>query len=362
MAILLWLSSEEKPAAAIGDLCEKNGFIPVWLKTVETIDTIIKKGKPVALAWDLENSRPGDWSIVQKLRSFSQLCQIPLLLFHENIIDSLSGGGRITNVLLKPVGKQMVQHVLNLLPQAMQRGEIWVIDDDPQALNYYKELISASLSDYHIRTVHGGREALSLLKDQIPDLVLLDLMMPDVDGFQILEHLRSNTNTALVPVIVITGKILTYDDVKRLDAPKVLLQTKGVLSGLESVAEMQRVLIGNGTVPQPTGILVKQACAYIQQNFTRSFSLVELSESIGVSKSYLSRVFKMEMGISLWDYLNRFRNQKAKELLLHTEVSITEIAAQVGYEDVGYFSRVFRDLAGCTPRNYRQKVRKSTTS
>jgi YesN/AraC family two-component response regulator len=226
-------------------------------------------------------------------------------------------------------------------------------------LNYYQELISTSLSDYHIRTVHGGREALALLEEQTPDLVLLDLMMPEVDGFQVLERLRSNSNSALVPVIVITGKILTYEDVRRLDSPKVILQTKGVLSDLESVAEMQRVLTGSSSIPQATGILVKQASAYIQQNFTRSFSLDELSETIGVSKSYLSRIFKMEMGISLWDYLNRFRNQKAKELLLITDDRITEIAAEVGYEDVGYFSRVFREITGCSPRVYRQQARKS---
>jgi AraC-like DNA-binding protein len=358
-SILLWLSSDQAPAPAIRDICEKNGFVPCWLKTLDSIDAILKQGKPVALAWDLEKSRPGDWSIVQKLRSYAQFCQLPLLLFHENIMASLSGGGRVTNVLLKPVGKQMVQHVLNLLPQALQRGEIWVIDDDPQALNYYQELISTSLSDYHIRTVHGGREALALLEEQTPDLVLLDLMMPEVDGFQVLERLRSNSNSALVPVIVITGKILTYEDVRRLDSPKVILQTKGVLSDLESVAEMQRVLTGSCSIPQATGILVKQASAYIQQNFTRSFSLDELSETIGVSKSYLSRIFKMEMGISLWDYLNRFRNQKAKELLLITDDRITEIAAEVGYEDVGYFSRVFREITGCSPRVYRQQARKS---
>ncbi len=58
----------------------------------------------------------------------------------------------------------------------------------------------------------------------------------------------------------------------------------------------------------------------------------------------------MDMGISLWDYLNRFRNQKARELLLLTDESITEVAAAVGYEDVGYFSRLprnFRQLAAC---------------
>ena len=61
----------------------------------------------------------------------------------------------------------------------------------------------------------------------------------------------------------------------------------------------------------------------------------------------------MEMGISPWDYLNRFRIQKAKELLLLTEESITAISAEVGFEDVGYFGRVFRKVAGLSPRAFR---------
>ena len=180
--------------------------------------------------------------------------------------------------------------------------------------------------------------------------------MPEVDGFQVLEHLRSNVKTALIPVIIMTGKMLSYEDVKRLDAPKVILQTKGVLSDLESVAEIQRVLTASSALPQPTSMLVKQASAFIQQNYTRSFSLEELAETIGVSKSYLSRIFKTDTGISLWDYLNRYRIQKAKELLLFTDESITAIAADVGYEDVGYFGRVFREIVGCSPRAFRQQT------
>jgi signal transduction histidine kinase/DNA-binding LacI/PurR family transcriptional regulator/AraC-like DNA-binding protein len=360
--VLLWLSSNKTPASSIQGICQKNGYEVSWLGSLENIDSIIRQERPVALAWDLENARPGDWSIVQKLRSYSQFCQLPLLLYHENIAGGLSSGSKVTNVLLKPAGKQMVQHVLSLLPQALRQGEIWIIDDDPQALNYYQELISEALADYHIRTLHGGQEAILLLEEETPDLVLLDLMMPDIDGFQVLEHLRSNTKTASVPVIVVTGKILSYEDVKRLDAPKVLLQTKGVLSAPESIAEIQRVLTGSSAITQPTGAIVKQASAFIQQNYGRSFSLEELSETIGVSKSYLSRIFKMDMGISLWDYLNRFRNQKAKELLLLTDESITEIAAEVGYEDAGYFSRVFREISGCSPRAYRNQAKKSSTA
>ena len=358
--VLLWLSRNKTPIPAVHTICQRNAFELHWLGAQDDLDFIIQQGKPVALAWDLENARPGDWSIVQKIRSYSKYCQLPLLLFQENLVGQPSRESSLTNVLLKPAGKQMLQHVLNLLPQAAPRGEIWIIDDDPQALKYYQELIHDSLADYQIRTVPGGREAIRLLAEATPDLVLLDLMMPDIDGFQVLEEFRSNKRTALVPVIIITGKILLYEDVKRLDVPKVVLQTKGVLSDLESTTEIQRVLTGSSTLPQPTGMLVKQACAYIQQNYTRSFSLEELSETIGVSKSYLSRIFKMDTGIPLWDYLNRYRIQKAKELLLITDESITAIAADVGYEDTSYFSRVFHEIAGCSPRAYRQKLQWST--
>ena len=354
--VLLWLSRSKTPIPAIQTICQRNALVPYWLGTLDDFDLIVQQGMPVALAWDLENARPGDWSIVQKIRSYSQYCQLPLLLFQENTVGKPSRESSLTNVLLKPAGKQMVQHVLNLLTQVAPRGEIWIIDDDPQALRYYQELISDSLAEYHIRTVHGGREAMRLLEEATPDLVLLDLTMPEVDGFQVLEQLRSNVRTASIPVIIITGKILSYEDVKRLDAPRVVLQTKGVLSDLESTTEIQRVLTTNATLPQPTGMLVKQAYAYIQQNYTRSFSLEELSETIGVSKSYLSRIFKMDTGIPLWDYLNRYRIQKAKELLLITNESITAIAADVGYEDTSYFSRVFHEIAGCSPRAYRQQI------
>jgi YesN/AraC family two-component response regulator len=246
-----------------------------------------------------------------------------------------------------------------MLPEAPPRGEIWIIDDDRQALEYYRELIGDSLAEYQVRKIHGGREAVRLLDQAAPDLVLLDLVMPDVDGFQVLERLRSNVRTASIPVIIITGKILSFEDVKRLDVPKVILQPKGVFSDLETAAEIQRVLTMSGTLPQPTGLLVKQALAYIQQNYSRSFSLVELSETIGVSKSYLSRIFKMDMGISLWDYLNRFRIQKAKEILLLTDESISVIATEVGYEDISYFSRVFRELVGSSPRSYRRQAHTS---
>jgi YesN/AraC family two-component response regulator len=238
----------------------------------------------------------------------------------------------------------------------LRQGIIWIVDDDPQALKYYQELIGASLAEFHVRSVQGGVEALALLVDETPDLVILDLMMPEVDGFQVLEHLRTNPKTAWIPVIILTGKMLSYEDVKRLDSPKLILQSKGLLTDREGVALMQQALMDTAPLPQPTSILIKQALAHLHQNYTRALSLHELAETVGVSKSYLSRIFKLEMGISLWDYLNRFRVQKAQERLIQTSDSVTAIAAAVGFEDVGYFGRIFRGITGYSPRIYRQKA------
>jgi signal transduction histidine kinase/DNA-binding LacI/PurR family transcriptional regulator/AraC-like DNA-binding protein len=356
LPVLLWVSSQKEPAAYILDLCRKSGSQPAWMSSIEALETVVRQGKPVALAWDLDNARPGDWSIIQKLRSYTQFCQLPLLLFQEKKAGKPEEGARVTHVLLKPAGQGTLNHILDLLPQARPHGEIWIVDDDQQVLKYYQQVLTETLSDFFIRPVQGGKEAIELLNESTPDLVLLDLMMPEVDGFQVLEYLRSKLETAVIPVIILTGKMLTYEDVKRLDFPRVALQTKGVLSGEESTAEVQRALAAPNLLPQPTRGLVKQAYVYIQQNYGRAFSLQELSETLGVSKSYLSRIFKMEAGLSLWDYLNRFRIQKAKERLVLSDESITEIAAAVGFEDVGYFGRVFRETAGCSPRAYKQQA------
>jgi len=355
--VLLWLSSSETPAHSILDLCRKNGLTPCWIGKIDDIDLALQDGRPAALAWDLENARPGDWSIVQKLRSNPQNCLLPLLLYQENIGGKFSGNDRVTNVILKPAGENTLQHVLDMLPLTLQCGEIWIIDDDPQALGYYKTLISSSLPEFFVRAIPGGAAALRLLVEETPDLVILDLMMPDVDGFQVLEHIRSNVKTSLVPVIILTGKMLSYEDVKRLDTPNIFLQTKGILSDLESLRNIQQVLAAANTLPQPTSLLVKQAVAYIQHNYPRTLSLKELSDTVGVSKSYLSRIFKTDTGIHLWEYLNRFRIQKAKELLALTDKSITDVAAEVGYEDAGYFGRLFHEIAGCPPRTYRLQAR-----
>ena len=100
--------------------------------------------------------------------------------------------------------------------------------------------------------------------------------------------------------------------------------------------------------------LVRTAFAITRQRYAdAAFSLVSLSDEIGISPNYLSSVFKMETGIRFKKYLNSYRIDRAKELLMDSRYKIYEVANLVGIEDSRYFSQIFRTYTGLKPSEYR---------
>jgi transcriptional regulator GlxA family with amidase domain len=106
-----------------------------------------------------------------------------------------------------------------------------------------------------------------------------------------------------------------------------------------------------------TSALVKHAVAFLHQNYSRTIARWELAEAANVSEDYLSRVFNREIGLSPWEYLNRYRIWHARELLERTNDGINAVARQVGFHDQRYFARVFRKVTGMGPQEYRDAIR-----
>ncbi len=175
--------------------------------------------------------------------------------------------------------------------------------------------------------------------------------MPGMDGFDVLDRMRSNPLTLSVPVVILTSKVLNLDDIKRIERhAHVVVQSKGILADDEIVAALHRSLFGSESLSPQTSTLVKRAVAYIHQNYTRPLERWEIAVEVGVSDNYVSRLFFQELGLSPWDYLNRFRVYQAKELFRRTQGSVKSIANQVGFKDPKYFSRVFRKITGLSPK------------
>jgi YesN/AraC family two-component response regulator len=188
-----------------------------------------------------------------------------------------------------------------------------------------------------------------------PSLVLLDLIMPEMDGFEVLERMRADQRTRAIPVVILSGRQFSAGDIQRLEGHAAVVLHKDILSEAELIASLHRSLFGSEALPPQTSALAKRVIAYLHQNFSRPLARWEIAAGIGVSEDYLSRLFKREMGISPWEYLNRYRVLQAKELLHRSLDSVSEIAGRVGFSDSAYFSRVFRQITGVSPSAYRQR-------
>jgi YesN/AraC family two-component response regulator len=214
-------------------------------------------------------------------------------------------------------------------------------------------MIANALPGYAVTLAKDGAEALRIVDHETPHMIILDLGMPTVDGFAVLDVLRARPHTQHIPVLVLSARVLSATDVRRLDHAGVTFHSKDILTQDEAAAVLQRALYRTDTLPQQTSGVVRRAVAYLQHNYARPLAREEIAQAVGVSKNYLSQIFQQELGISPWDYLNRYRVIQAKELLRTTGESITTIAVAVGFDDASYFGRVFHQHAGQSPRAYR---------
>ncbi|MBI5563468.1 MAG: helix-turn-helix domain-containing protein [Chloroflexi bacterium] len=351
---LVVLSAVETLPEAVLDLSRRQGWSIHRVQSSADLSTLLNKLLPVALAWDLTHANLTDWDLIQKIRSLPQLAQLPFILYGAERPAVPDSGAGVTDFLVKPLNRQTLLDTIGALRPTTDAGLILIVDDDAQARDLYARLIAEAFPGCVIRRAEDGAVALKILDEVTPVLVILDLQMPNVDGFAVLEQLRARSATRRTPVLVMSGRALSFDDVQRLDQLYVTFQSKHLLSEDETTAALRRALAADKALPPQTSIVVKQTLAYLQQNYHRALSRQELASAVGVSKDYLSHIFQQELGLSPWEYLNRYRIQQAKALLSNSRASITDIAAQVGFDDLSYFNRVFRKQEGRTPSQYRE--------
>lgn len=355
-SVLLLISSSAEPPKEILEMCQKQNLKIFQLRNGEDLETALNATRPVALAWDLSRVQSGDWTLARRLRHYPNLSQMPFILYGQLADPSTPSAGQVgmTGFVVKSSNTKTLLDIIIAISPNQDKGPILIVDDDPQVRESHKKLVEEGLSGYPIRLAENGEVALAVMAKEIPALVLLDLVMPNLSGADVLDHMRADSNLRQVPVIVLSNKVLSLEDVKRIEShTRVTLQSKGIWSNEETVIALNRAIFGTDSLPAHTSALVKQAIAYLHQNYTRPISRWEIAESVSVSEDYLSRVFNRELNISPWDYLNRYRILQSKRLLTNTTETIGSVARQVGFKDQAYFSRVFHKVTGVSPQGFR---------
>ncbi|HEY9075277.1 MAG TPA: substrate-binding domain-containing protein [Anaerolineaceae bacterium] len=302
------------------------------------------------------------WKILRTIKGNPNTRHI-LTLFYNLAEEHTSGSLLELDYLTKPMGVAELNNALML--QGMLASSdgpaatktILIVDDDPVILDLHSRIVKSQGVNYRVLQAKNGRDGLELIRREHPDLVMLDLMMPEMNGFEVLERMREDEQTRSIPVIVVTGQVLTEEDMQRLDKGVASVLKKGVFSAEETVEHLLAVFDRRRKPGSDSQRMVLKAMAYIHTHYSEPILRNDIASYIGVSERHLTRSFHQEVGLTPVTYLNRYRIQQAKLLLESGNQNITNIAMDVGFSSSGYFTRVFREEVGISPRLYQQKNR-----
>ena len=239
------------------------------------------------------------------------------------------------------------------MPEESHTPTILIVDDDPDILNMHRRMVEKT--GKHVITAKNGREALDKINIEIPDLILLDLVMPEMDGFAVLDALHANKKTRNIPVIILTARLLSDADIERCNLGVASILSKGVFSSEETLKHMESALSEQSSLNTPTRQLIRRAIATIHEKYAEPITREDLAGNLNISADYLTDCFRQEFGITPMTYLRRYRIKQACELLMDSNLSITQVAMQVGFSDGAHFSHTFVREIGDSPKSFRKK-------
>lgn len=200
------------------------------------------------------------------------------------------------------------------------------------------------------------------------DFLVEEVGLGSCEKFNFMETKQIVNRICAIFLDYLAGQGASEESIKELGrleqmADKVVegLDVKELLSLL---TEMQNVVLGEkkGEITGNIRDYVKEAVAYINENYFEELTLSGLSEKYAVESSYFSKLFKQETGENLMLYIAGKRIEKAKDLMRREDINIAEVAFMVGYDDYTYFSKVFKKHTGVSPREYRNRLFQNFTS
>ena len=211
----------------------------------------------------------------------------------------------------------------------------------------------------------NGAQGLEAARRLEPSLIITDLKMPQMDGIEMLTALRKEGCTAYVIILTAYDNFAYAQSALRLGAVDYLLKPfhDGDLeNAITRIQQRLRPAAGATPIGVPRkgdkSKYVLEAMDYISKHYNEpDISVGTVAQSLNISEGYLSHTFKKETDYTLLNYLTRYRIHKAMELLKDCRVKVYEVAEQVGYRDIAYFSATFKKYTGISPSEYQLSSR-----
>ncbi|MEI9807245.1 MAG: ATP-binding protein [Bacteroidota bacterium] len=271
----------------------------------------------------------------------------------------------VTHAVATPGEKRGADHPMILL-----------VEDNADVVAY----TASCLPDYRLAVGQDGREGFEIAKEKIPDLIITDVMMPFVDGFELCRLLRNDEHTSHIPIIMLTAKADMESKIEGLQQgadvylekpfhrEELLIRIKKLLELRQNLQQYYLKKAGLTAYTAPLEItaevivnenkiedeFVRKVREAVEKNLAEpNFTVEQLCKLVFMSHSQLHRKLDALTGCSPNKFIRIIRLNKAKELLKKSADSIASVALECGYNDPGYFARVFKQEYGITPQEWR---------
>ncbi len=245
-----------------------------------------------------------------------------------------------------------------------------IVDDSPEIIDYMKSILD---NHYQIEIALDGKRGLEKAIEVIPDMVISDVIMPVMEGYEMLEELKKDVRTSHIPVILLTAKdtekgrlegfrrgAIAYMP-KPFNKEELLLRIENWFKEREKLQKFYQDLevqqLGQEKEPDPQSEFLKEVYQNIREHIDdESFKVEQLARAMLMSRSQLYRKFKALTGENPKELITKIRMEEAKRLLEKGELAIAEVGQEVGYPDPSNFTKVFKDYFQIKPSEVQKLV------
>ncbi|MBM7654967.1 response regulator transcription factor [Neobacillus cucumis] len=249
---------------------------------------------------------------------------------------------------------------------------ILIVDDEPRTLQGLKRTLDKwANGEFNVLTASSGEEAIELMHNQKVHILISDIQMPEISGLQLLKRIKEHMISPVIIMVSAYSEFQYAQEALRLGVINYLLKPIGKNNLIEAVEEAVQVvakkermgiiervvdnkLIDINKQSSTAHETIREAMAFINHHLQDELTLKEVAEYVHLNPSYFSVLFKEHAKVTFSEYVTRRRIQRAKELLIATNLPIAEIAEEAGYKTAKYFIKIFKELGGVTPSSFRK--------
>ncbi len=259
---------------------------------------------------------------------------------------------------------------------------ILVVEDNEELQVFLKNILS---EHYTVIQARNGKEGLDQATRRIPDILISDVMMPEMDGLEMVRHIKNNPNICHIPIVLLTAKSALDDRIHALEqgvddyitkpfsASYLKTRIQSLLKQRKLLQEIYRSSLTE-TVPVPERelapsqphvtpydeVFIRQVMEFMEKNMDNAdLAVDDFADALMLSRTVFYRKLKSVLGMTPTDFIREIRIKRALQLIATRQYTFSQIAFMTGFNDPKYFSKCFKKQVGCTPSEYKEKIERT---